>query len=157
VPETLIRSIKSFKRTNPASCSEEQVLCGNSGKTTDLADPDHDGLTNLLERAFNLNPKQPALPILVTATGTTGLPNIRSTGTDTSHHLIIEYLRRKATTNPGIFYTPQLTSDLSTPWQNFTGTETVESIDTNWERVTVEDTATGESKRFGRVKVSISP
>ncbi len=129
----------------------------NTGTAADLADPDKDGLVNLLERAFNLNPNQPTLPILITATGTTGLPNIRSTGTDASLHLIIEYLRRKASTNPGLTYTPQFLTDLGAAWQDFTGTETVQSIDTVWERVTVEDTATGELKRFGRVKVSTSP
>ena len=34
-----------------------------------------------------------------------------------------------------------------------TGTETVESIDSEWERVTVEEDASGNPKRFGRVKV----
>ena len=30
---------------------------------------------------------------------------------------------------------------------------TVQSIDTEWERVTVEEDASGREKRFGRVKV----
>ncbi len=122
-----------------------------------IADPDHDGLANLLERAFNLNPNQPALPILITGAGTAGLPNIRSTGTGASRRLIIEYLRRKATNNPGLSYIPQFSPDLGAAWQDFAGTETVQSIDTEWERVTVEDPTTGEPKRFGRVKVVAGP
>jgi hypothetical protein len=30
--------------------------------TGDAADPDHDGVMNLLERAFNFNPTQPGIP-----------------------------------------------------------------------------------------------
>ncbi len=125
----------------------------NTGTAADLADPDKDGLVNPLERAFNLNPPQATLPILISNTGTTGLPNIRSTGTGASRRLKIEYLRRKASGNPGLSYNPQFLSDLGTAWQDFTGTETVQSIDSVWERVTVDDTVTGEPKRFGRVKV----
>ena len=112
---------------------------------------------NLLERAFNLNPNQPTLPILISNTGITGLPNIRSTGSGASRHLKIEYLRRKATTNPGLSFTPQFLSELGAAWQDFAGPETVQSIDSVWERVTVDDTTTGEPKRFGRVKVVAGP
>ena len=38
-------------------------------------------------------------------------------------------------------------------WTAATGTETVQSIDSEWERVTIEENATGKDKRFGRVKV----
>jgi len=38
----------------------------------------------------------------------------------------------------------QSTSDLTAPWQNFTGNETVQSIDTEWERVTIEEDASGQ-------------
>ena len=34
----------------------------NTGTAADSADPDHDGLVNLLERAFNLTPPSPSLP-----------------------------------------------------------------------------------------------
>ncbi len=116
-------------------------------------DPDHDGVNNLLERAFNLSPLQPGAATLITGTGTTGLPNIRSTGSGASRRLKIEYLRRKSSTNPGLSYTPQFLSELGTASQDFTGPETVQSIDSVWERVTVDDTTTGEPKRFGRVRV----
>ena len=93
----------------------------------------------------------------IALTGTTRLPKIRSTGRDAGLHLQIEYLRRKASANPGLTYTPQFLSDLGTAWQDFTGTETVQSIDTVWERVTVDDTTTGQTKRFGRVRVVTVP
>ena len=129
----------------------------NTGNAADSADPDKDSLVNLLERAFNLNPNQAALPILTASTGTSGLPNIRSTGSGASRRLKIEYLRSKASNNSGLSYTPQFLSDLGAAWQDFTGTETVQSIDSEWERVTVEDTLSGQTKRFGRVKVVTTP
>ena len=67
----------------------------------------------------------------------------------------IQYLRRKAAANSGLTYTPQFSSTLdgSGAWSTATGTETVQSIDPEWERVTVEEDANGREKRFGRVKV----
>ncbi len=127
----------------------------NTGNAADSFDPDHDGLLNLLERAFNLNPNQPALPILIANSGTTGLPLIRRTGSPPVFS--IQYLRRKASANSGLIYTPQFCSSLTDSgpngWATATGTETVQSIDSEWERVTVEENASGNEKRFGRVKV----
>ena len=69
----------------------------------------------------------------------------------------IQYLRRKASANSGLTYTPRFSSELtdSAPdgWSPATGPETVESIDSEWERVTVQEDASGQSKRFGRVRV----
>ena len=127
----------------------------NTGDAADLADPDKDGLVNLLERAFNLNPNQAALPILTAGTGTTGLPLIRRTGQPPVFS--IQYVRRKASANSGLIYTPQFSTSLNGDWSAATGTETVQSIDSEWERVTMEDSSTGNSKRFGRVKVSTTP
>lgn len=36
----------------------------------------------------------------------------------------IEYPHRKASTNPGLTYTPQFLSALGATWQDFTGSET---------------------------------
>ena len=128
----------------------------NTGNATDIADPDHDGLHNLLERAFNLNPNQPALPILTAGTGTTGLPLIRRTRQPPVFS--IQYLRRKVSANSGLTHTPQFCSSLTETgpggWATASGTETVQSIDSEWERVTVEEDASGQQKRFGRVKVT---
>jgi uncharacterized repeat protein (TIGR03803 family) len=117
------------------------------------ADPDNDGLVNLLEHAFNLNPLISGNPILVSNTGLSGLPLISSTGSGASLRLRLEYLRRKAATHPGLSYTPQFSSTLTGIWSAATGPETVQSIDSEWERVTVEEPASGSDKRFGRVMV----
>ena len=133
----------------------------NSGNASDSADPDHDGLVNLLERAFNLNPIQPALAILIPGTGTTGLPLVRTTQGPGGSFLTIQFIRRKASANSGLTYTPQFSTALDGGgWSAATGTETVEPIDSEWERVTVTDTIdviiSPPGSRFGRVKVTAS-
>jgi len=108
-------------------------------------------VVNLLECAFNLNPLISGNPILIANTGTSGLPLIRRAGSPPVFS--IQYLRRKTSTNPGVTYTPQFSSGLDGPWSGFTGTETVQSIDATWERVTAEEMTSMHQKRFGRVKV----
>ncbi len=119
----------------------------------DLGNPSGDGVSSLLKYAFNLAPlagslNQPNIAILPSS-GDAGLPHISRTP---SGQLQITYLRRKASTYPGITYTPETGSILS-DFAALTATETVTSIDTNWERVTITDSSTA-SKRFGRVKVT---
>lgn len=123
------------------------------------ADPDGDGIVNFLECSFNMPPLSAGNQVLISGTGTVGLPRISRLGSGTSARLSIEYLRRKAPSNSDITYIPQFSSALqdSGPgaWSAATGTETVQSIDTVWERVIVEDTSgTGQPTRFGRVKVT---
>lgn len=115
--------------------------------------PMGDGVTNLEKFAFNLNPLAPDVRHLtVGANMTAGLPG----GAYTGGVLRIEFLRRKATTNPGITYTAQFGSDLG-GWTDIpVGTPAGTSIDATWERVTVND-PTGGPKRFGRVKVIQTP
>ncbi len=122
-------------------------------------DADKDGLLNVLEYAFKLEPEIPGTPILTTLTGTSGLPRITPIGTGPTQRLRLEYVRMKASTNPGITYIPQFSSSLQGSgtggWSASTGPETVQSIDTEWERVVVEDTAgIGLPGRFGRVVVT---
>lgn len=122
-------------------------------------DADKDGLLNLLEYAFKLEPQVPGTPILTALTGTSGLPRITPIGNGPTQRLRLEYVRKKASSNPGITYTPQFSSNLQSSgtggWSAITGPETVQSIDTEWERVVVEDTAgTGLPGRFGRVVVT---
>ena len=124
-----------------------------------LADPDHDGLVNLVERAFNLLPLQGGTPILVRGTGTSGLPSIATTQSPNGPILTIQYVRLKASVNSGLTYTPQFSSALGVSgWSGPTGSETVESINSDWERVTVTDGPPPiSSPRFGRVKVTEQP
>lgn len=120
-------------------------------------DADNDGLDNILEYAFKLEPKVPGTPVLTTLTGITGLPRITTNGAGSTQRLRLEYLRRKASSNPGIIYTPQFSSTLNdADWSSITGPETIQSIDTEWERVVVEDSAgIGLPRRFGRVRVTV--
>lgn len=122
-------------------------------------DADKDGLLNLLEYAFKLEPGVPGTPVLTTLTGTSGLPVITPVGSGPTQRLRLEYVRMKATFESGINYVPQFSSNLqgggTGGWVAAAGPETVESIDTQWERVVIEDTAgTGLSNRFGRVRVT---
>lgn len=113
-------------------------------------DTDADGVSDLLEYAFNLNPAVADRRVLAEGSGTAGLPAIRRS-TPTSGPLRIEYLRRKNAAGLGIAYTVQWSSDLGN-WATG-GTPQVTSIDDQWERVVVNDPAPGP-KRFGRVTVT---
>jgi hypothetical protein len=115
--------------------------------------PQSDGVTNLEKFAFNMNALAPDVRHLtVEANDTAGLPG----GAYTGGKLRIEFLRRKASTNPGITYTAQFGSDLSGWTDIAVGTPPGTSIDATWERVVVDDPA-GGPHRFGRVKVVQTP
>ena len=130
-----------------------------AGVPSDLAgatqSPQQDGVPNLVKFAFNLDPTRPDLRHLaVGANRPVGLPGmVRVEG-----KLRIEFVRRKAATNPGITYTPQFSSTLNS-WTDFTGPPTsVTSMDQTWERVVVDDPqAAGSAARFGRLKISEMP
>jgi hypothetical protein len=117
-------------------------------------DVEGDGLGNLQEFAFNLNPNQPGVPVLTPGTGTAGLPLIRLVGSGSARHLAIEFIRRK---NGGVLYTPQFADSPGTGnWQPALVPAVVTSIDANWERVVVEDNAEigTRTRRFGRVLIA---
>ena len=120
------------------------------GQNGPMQTPQNDGVTNLEKFAFNMNPSAPDVRMLtVGAAGTAGLPGAALVG----GKLRIEFVRRKAATNPGITYTPQFCSGLGI-WDDFTGAPvSVTSIDSTWERVVVDDPAVGTGKRFGRIKL----
>jgi hypothetical protein len=117
-------------------------------------DYDGDGVSNLAEFAFNLDPTKTAAPVVQPGTGLAGLPSIRLTGTGSSQQLRIEFIRRK---NSGLTYTVQFSSLLDgASWQPAQGAPVVTSIDANWDRVIVDDTVNlgGAPRRFGRVLVA---
>ena len=69
--------------------------------------------------------------------------------------LTLQYLRRKGAT--GLAYTPQFGSSPGA-FTNAVGVPLIESLDSEWERVTLADPAgAGASKRFCRVLVTMSP
>jgi hypothetical protein len=118
------------------------------------ATPRNDGITNILKFAFNLNPNAPDVRKLVPGAGNSaGLPcGFVSTASDRKA-LVIEYIRRKASSNPGVTYTVEFSSDLKI-WTPASLPETVVSIDDTWESVVVMDNPPiGSSSRMGRVKI----
>jgi hypothetical protein len=124
-------------------------------RESQLTDEDGDGVSKLLEYAFNLDPsKADSVPYHPTTQPNSGLPRMLIVpGSSTGQRLVLQYLRRKAVA--GLSYTPQFSSTLG----NFTtaaGAPVVETINTDWERVTIGDTGSG-SPRFGRVRISLLP
>ena len=126
----------------------------------DESDSDKDGIELLLEYAFNLNPISADFEILEEGNGTYGLPliNLSPSPGGTESVLQIEYIRRKASTNPQISYFPEFSSSLSSrEWDAPLSAEVVTSIDAEWERVVVRDLldTSSSNTRFGRVRVEV--
>jgi subtilisin family serine protease len=122
---------------------------GNSAISGDLADPDHDGICNLLEYSFNLLPK---------TANRNGVP----TGViqDVSGTKYLSLTFRRQIGNPKLTYTPQTSSIVSSTWLNnavLVGTPTANGNGT--ETVTYRDSTAmnAASKRFMRVAVTIAP
>lgn len=124
----------------------------------DLHDPDFDGIPNLIEYASGLDPWEAIPTVIAPGSGTRGLPHISVTGAKGSEKLRLEYVRRTASSLPGIVYQPQFSDNLlqagAGSWQAATGSQAITPIDASWERVVIEDTVAGAGKRFGRVKVT---
>lgn len=123
----------------------------------DESDSDLDGVLLLLEYAFNLDPISADFKILEEGLGTNGLPLIKLIPSGNKSVLQIEYIRRKAGTNPQISYFPEFTSSLPSGGWEVQTAETVTSIDEEWERVVVSDLVdtSASNQRFGRVRVDI--
>jgi hypothetical protein len=124
--------------------------------TGPLADFDNDGITNLLEFAFNLDPSFNERATMLPNTGLRGLPVVSVETISGADHVTIEFVRRIGGSGSGLSYTPQFSSDLS-DWQAV-GTETMVAINPRWERVKIVDPLTTGSttKRFARVKVALA-
>ena len=134
-----------------------------------LADPDGDGITNLQEYAFNLDPTFAEPAVMTANTGLRGLPLIRleAIAATADTRLTVEYVRRTAAGGGGLTYTVQFANDVSpaaagTPdgWQGG-GSETAVSINPRWERVKVTDSVPvggtgGAARRFARVVVTLN-
>ena len=117
----------------------------------DLADPDHDGVPNILEYAFNSNPLQ---------SGPDPLPQV-SIVQDSSAKSYLAITYTQLNNDPNLTYTVQVTSDLtqqSDQWHSGVQYTTVVSqqINGNTTQVTVRDNTamTQASKRFIRVNVT---
>lgn len=116
-----------------------------------LADEDHDGVSKLLEYAFNLDPtradRRTFDPIL---SPDKGLPYMLLDTSQTPPRLTLQYIRRKD--GQGVTYQPQFGSFL-TDFTNATGAPIIDPLNSTWERVTISDESQEQSTRFGRVEV----
>ena len=119
----------------------------------DFANPSSDGVANVAKYAFNLAPNAGSLlnsnRTVLPPNGTSGIPSITVTS---GPRLSLQFVRRKASTNPGLGYIVETSGDLLN-WNALElNNAVVQSIDATWERVTITDT-NSTSMRFGRVKV----
>lgn len=123
------------------------------------ADPDADGSNNLIEYAFNMHPRDSSTAAITTGTGISGLPLIQVENVNGQDRLTIEFVRRKASTNPQIVYVPEFISDLTSGNWEAGGTTLITPVagENDWERVKVTDSLnlTPETRRFGRVRVAL--
>jgi hypothetical protein len=130
---------------------------GLSGADTDpLADPDHDGVLNFEEMAFNMNPNLADAAVIGNlATAVKGLPKIRCVVAGATRTFIAETIRRKSV--PALDYRLQVGADLI-----FTGkvaaTVTTSALNADYERATYTWIVPGTPlKRFGRFGVFYDP
>ncbi len=151
-----IVDIGAFEFVLPSPLVDWRTLHGlDIAGTQDLENPSGDGVSNILKYAFNLAPNAGNLAqsnvAILPLDGNAGLPHISRNASD---QLVIVYLRRKSSSNPGITYTPQTGETLS-DFAAFTSdpVETTVPIDATWERVTVTDPVI-TPKRFGRLRVT---
>lgn len=123
----------------------------------DESDEDSDGIKLLLEYAFNLSPVEADTAVLVPGTGTSGLPHAALVPDGQDEALQIEFIRRKASTNPQITYHAEFKDELGPgQWDSSVG-EQVSSINATWERVIVKDSVntSASGARFARVRVEM--
>jgi hypothetical protein len=110
----------------------------NTGNAADTANPDGDGLANLLERAFGTNPTVSQSNV-ISVSGQTivpGSPTTRVTSTQYAVDYRALYGRRKDYVIAGLTYTTQFSADLTT-WVTSTATPTVIADDGVMQAVTV--------------------
>lgn len=121
----------------------------NQAVSGDAADPDGDGISNLVELAFGTNPRSPTLSL-------PGLPAPAVQSASGSSHLTVGF--RRPVPAIGLSYDVQTADSLAGPWTsnavqvglpvaNGDGTETV----------TYRDPLSGQTRRFMRVSVTRSP
>ncbi|HBE22920.1 MAG TPA: hypothetical protein DDW21_05670 [Verrucomicrobiales bacterium] len=128
----------------------------NEAIASDFVDADGDGMVNLLEYAFGGNPT--IASALSTEHGGPLQPALRITQNGPDRFMEIQFYRRRAGTQPiEASYEAQFSSSLAhADWQTQTITLTPETINPQWERVTVRDSQplTARSKRFARIRIT---
>ena len=129
----------------------------NTGDAADEANPDRDGLANLLERAFGTNPMTSQSNV-VSVNGQVivpGSPTTTVTNTANGVDYRAMYSRRKDYVAAGLSYSPQFSADLST-WVSSTAAPTVIADDGVVQAVTVPYPLSidGKKPRFFKVAVT---
>ena len=118
----------------------------------DNADPDGDGVVNLLEYALNTSPLETDREVMELGTDRKGLPAVFLE----NGRLGIEFVRRRAVDNSEIRYRPVFAGSLAqdSDWEE-SGTASVSPIDDVWERVRVVDSPLNRSsgRRYVRLEV----
>ncbi len=125
---------------------------GDAGPT---AAPYGDGVENLIKYAFNMDGSGPDNHVMTAGTGTSGLPIGGPEGEGPGRVFRFEFVRR---IGAGVGYTPQLSRTLQEgSWVDATASPVVTPIDSEWERVVIEEPVEvgSDSEVFGRVRVSI--
>ena len=144
---------KLTRSESPQALIDWATAAGLSGPdSAPTAIPFNDGVENLLKYAFNMNAGGPDVRVL-SAGGSSGLPQITVDSSGAEPVLKVAFLRRKGS---GLTYTPQR-SDTLGDFTAMTGTPTVTSIDAQWERVSVEEPALPATapRAFARVQVTL--
>lgn len=120
----------------------------------DLLDADGDGIGQLMEYALGLDPTKADLRTLDPADSSSrGLPKILFTPNGEFRRLSLVFDRRRS--GSPLLHTASFTSDFLNYSDHTDFTGHIETLDSQWERVTADDITAigGESARFGRLKV----
>lgn len=145
--------VYSLPVTTYASWSLARGLSGTNSAPT--ADPDGDGVDNLAEFSYNLNPLLADFHYM-TPNGTNGLPTVRYLPNTSGGILQVQYVRRKSATVSGLTYGIQFSGNLAT-WST-NQTSAASSLNADWERVTVRDVVPGPNpNRFARLILTLQP
>lgn len=154
VPETASLSSEDYASWQTLYFSPTQIT--NPSLAGPAADFDGDGISNLLEFALNLDPIFAEPKVMDAATGLRGLPLVRLETDGGFTRVTVEFVRRSAGSGSDLTYIPQFSTDL-TNWVA-TGTSTVTTLNSRWERVKVVDSwnTLDGPKRFARLKVELA-
>lgn len=125
------------------------------------ADPDSDGLINLIEWGFGMHPTVSGSPLINVTSGVLtqrGMPSVQVQNIVNGVDYRALFGRRKNYLAAGLTYSVQFSADLST-WQTSAATPTVVADDGEIEAVTVPYPlfVGGKKARFFRVVVSVTP
>jgi hypothetical protein len=153
---TTYTSVAAFTTLSPAQCHAVWAAANSLTGSNALPDasPHGDGVKNLIKYAFNLNGSGPDAHRM-RAGRTSGQPGAWILQQGAQWYLHVEYVRRKSS---GLIYTPKVSTSLAVgSFQPMTGTAIVSQIDTNWERVVIEEPYNPAStpKLFSIVEVKL--